>query len=66
MDSEEEKLVAPCGLYCGACSIRLAGKRGGLKLLKQIDGASVRFYTYRWTQNATMAGDSSSMNGKIA
>ena len=36
MDTELEKLIAPCGLYCGACSIRLAGKRGDLKLLKQI------------------------------
>jgi len=36
MDSEQEKLIAPCGLYCGACSIRLAGKRGDLNLLNQI------------------------------
>lgn len=36
MDSEQEKLVAPCGLYCGACSIRLAGKRGDRKLLEQM------------------------------
>lgn len=36
MNSEHEKLVAPCGLYCGACSVRLAGKRNDLKLLGQI------------------------------
>lgn len=36
MDSEQEKLIAPCGLYCGACSIRLAGKRRDQQLLAQI------------------------------
>ena len=36
MDTDQEKLVAPCGLYCGACSIRLAGKRRDAKLLKKI------------------------------
>jgi hypothetical protein len=36
MNSEHEELVAPCGLYCGACSIRLAGRRGDHELLKQI------------------------------
>lgn len=36
MDSEREKLIAPCGLYCGACSILLAGKRRDQRLLEQI------------------------------
>lgn len=36
MDREQEELVAPCGLFCGACSIRLAGKRGDANLLNQI------------------------------
>ncbi len=27
--NEREKLAAPCGLYCGACSTYIARKRGG-------------------------------------
>ena len=33
---ERENWAAPCGLYCGACSIRLAYKRGDSNLLDQI------------------------------
>lgn len=36
MNIEQEKLAAPCGLYCGACSILLAGRRGDQALLRQI------------------------------
>lgn len=36
MASELERLTAPCGLYCGACSIRLAWRRRDAKLLKEI------------------------------
>ena len=35
-NKEQQNLIAPCGLYCGACTIRLAGKRGDTKLLEQI------------------------------
>ncbi len=33
---EKNKLAAPCGLYCGACSIYVAGKRGDTKQLEQM------------------------------
>jgi len=37
MTSEKKQnLTAPCGLYCGACLIYLAGKRGDSGLLQQI------------------------------
>lgn len=33
---EQQNLAAPCGLYCGACSIYVAGRRGDSKRLEQI------------------------------
>ena len=36
IDHERKNLAAPCGLYCGACSILVAGKRGDSKRLEQI------------------------------
>lgn len=37
MTSEKKRnLAAPCGLYCGACLIYLASKRGDAELLRQI------------------------------
>jgi len=36
MDQERNNLAAPCGLYCGACSIYVAGKRGDSKRLEQM------------------------------
>ncbi len=36
MAGRQDDLIAPCGLYCGACTIRLAGQRGDAKLLAQI------------------------------
>ena len=39
---EKKILVAPCGLYCGACSIRSAYSRSDLGLLKAMaDGVSL-------------------------
>lgn len=35
-DQEQQNLAAPCGLYCGACSIYVAGRRGDSKRLDQI------------------------------
>lgn len=36
MGQEQKYLAAPCGLYCGACSIYVAGKRGDSKRLEQM------------------------------
>jgi len=36
MADEKRDIAAPCGLYCGACTIYLAGKRGDRQLLGQI------------------------------
>jgi len=36
MGQEQKNLAAPCGLYCGACSIYIAGKRGDSKRLEQM------------------------------
>ncbi len=36
MSDGQPGMAAACGLYCGACPIRQAGKRGDLTLLKQI------------------------------
>ena len=36
MGQEKKDLVAPCGLYCGACSIYVAGKRSDSKRLEQM------------------------------
>ncbi len=33
---EHQNPAAPCGLYCGACSIYVAGRRGDSKRLEQI------------------------------
>ena len=35
-DAAENPFAAPCGLYCGACTIYLAGKRGDTQLLEQM------------------------------
>jgi len=35
-DQEQQNPAAPCGLYCGACSIYVAGRRGDSKRLEQI------------------------------
>ena len=35
-DQEQQNLAAPCGLYCGACSIYVAGRKGDSKRLEQI------------------------------
>jgi len=35
-ERQQDAWAAPCGLYCGACTIRLAGKRGDASLLEQI------------------------------
>jgi hypothetical protein len=49
MSEESRNWVAPCGLYCGACTIRLAGKSGHRQLLEEIaavltsrEGKSIR------------------------
>ena len=40
--NDREKFVAPCGLYCGACSIRSAYNRNDSVLLKAMaDGVSL-------------------------
>jgi len=36
---EQRNLAVPCGLYCGACSIYIAGKRGDYKRLEQMAGS---------------------------
>ncbi len=36
MSEESRNWVAPCGLYCGACTIRLAGKSGNRQLMEEI------------------------------
>ncbi len=42
MDDERAVFVAPCGLYCGACSIRSAYNRHDSELLKAMaDGVSL-------------------------
>ena len=35
-DQEQQNLAAPCGLYCGACLIYVAGRRGDSERLEQI------------------------------
>jgi len=35
-NEKRSSMVAPCGLYCGACSILLAGQRADTGLLEQI------------------------------
>jgi len=42
-DKIKEDLIAPCGLYCGACSVRFASKQNDSKLLNMIS-ASVKEY----------------------
>ena len=32
---QQQNVVAPCGLYCGACSTYAAGKRGDSERLKE-------------------------------
>ena len=36
VDKKKSNLAAPCGLYCGACSIYIAYKRGDTALLEQM------------------------------
>lgn len=36
MAEDRRNWVAPCGLYCGACTIRLAGKSGNRQLMEEI------------------------------
>ena len=36
MDRELGKLAAPCGLFCGACSVHVAGRRGDTEHLEWI------------------------------
>jgi len=38
-----EKLAAPCGLYCGACSILAAVRRGDPQLLELIAGGVAKY-----------------------
>jgi hypothetical protein len=35
----DKSLLAPCGLYCGACSVRFAVKQNDLELLNMIKGS---------------------------
>ena len=35
---EHKNLAASCGLYCGACSVYIAGKMGDSKRLEQVAG----------------------------
>ncbi|MCW3992246.1 MAG: DUF3795 domain-containing protein [Candidatus Bathyarchaeota archaeon] len=38
MNQDLRNLAAPCGLFCGACSVYVAGKRGDTERLEQIAG----------------------------
>jgi len=44
MGQEQKNLAAPCGLYCGACSIYVAGKRGDSKRLEQMASGLAQYY----------------------
>jgi hypothetical protein len=39
MEIQKQKLAAPCGLYCGVCSIRIAHRDDNLKLKERLSAA---------------------------
>jgi hypothetical protein len=39
MEIQKQKLAAPCGLYCGACSIRIAHRDDNHKLKERLSAA---------------------------
>ncbi len=41
---KQKNLAAPCGLYCGACSMYIAGKRGDSKRLEQMLSGLAQYY----------------------